>query len=203
MMKKLLTVALLASAALSASAEFRWGPMAGVYLGNYHWRQPLVESKMQPGFQAGLLGEIMIPGIGFGIDLGVNYSMHASKISLGDQYIWSSDGYGDVDFKMHNIEVPVHLRFKWTRMEGFEQYLAPFAYVGPVFQFHVKQSDCKAIEHPLGSVSIQFGIGAEILRNIQLSGSYMWTPTYSIRTVKLDNFSASNSGWTVNLAYLF
>lgn len=202
-MKKFLLTALLAAGALTASAEFRWGPSASIYFGDYKWRQPLIDTKDQIGFQAGVLGEIMIPGIGFGIDLGLNYAMHSAKFDLGKHEVWSADGYGNEPFKLHSLEVPVHLKFKWTRMEGVEQYVAPFAYVGPVFQFHLAQSKCDAIEHPLGSVAIQFGLGAEFLSCIQLSASYMWNPTYEIRTVKLDNLSARNSGFTVNLTYLF
>lgn len=84
-----------------------------------------------------------------------------------------------------------------------EQYIAPFAYVGPVFQFHVAQSNLDAIEHPLGSVALQFGVGGEFFQCLQLSASYIWAPTYEIRTVKLDNLSARNSGFSVNLTYLF
>ena len=189
--------------AVSASAEFRWGPSASAYFGKYYWRQPLIESESQPAFMAGIMGELMIPGIGFGIDLGVNYAMHSAKFNLGAHEIWSAGGYGNVPFKLHSVEVPVHVRFKWTRMQGVEDYIAPFAYVGPVFQFHVAQSDGPAIEHPVGSVGLQFGIGAEIIKSIQISGSYIFNPTYEIRTVKLDNLSARNSGWTVNLTYLF
>lgn len=203
MLKKILFTILIAAGALSASAEFRWGPSVSAYFGNYHWRQPLIESKMQPTFSTGVLGELMIPGIGFGIDMGLNYSMHASKLNLGAHEVWASDGLGDVNFKMHNIEIPIHLRFKWTRMQGLEDYIAPFAYAGPIFQFHVAQSDCSAIEHPAGSVALQFGIGAELIKRIQISGSYIFSPTYEIRTIKLDNLSARNSGWTVNVTYLF
>ncbi|MDE6009968.1 MAG: hypothetical protein K2F87_00780 [Muribaculaceae bacterium] len=203
MIKRLFFTILFAVVALGASAEFRWGPTAQVYLGNYRWKQPLIDSKMEPGFTAGIIGELMIPGIGFGIDMGVNYAMHSAKLNLGAHEVWASDGYGIVPFKLHSIEVPVHLRFKWTRMEGIEDYIAPFAFVGPVFQFHVSQTKCAAIEHPLGSVALQFGIGAEIIKRIQIFGSYEFNPTYEIQTVKLDNYSARNSGWTVGAAWLF
>ena len=203
MLKRILLITLLSAGALTASAEFRWGPSATAYFGKYYWKQPLIESKMQPGVQAGVLGELMIPGIGFGIDMGLNYTLHSAKFDLGAHEIWAADGYGDVSFKLHSIEIPVHLKFKWTRMNGVEDYIAPFAFAGPNFAFHVAQTDCKAIEHPVGTVSLQFGIGAEIIKKIQISGSYIWSPTYEINTVKLDNLSARNSGWAVTLSYLF
>lgn len=202
-MKKTILAAALSLTALTASAEFRWGPSASVYFGDYRWRQPLIESKGQVGAMGGVMGEIMIPGIGFGIDLGLNYAMHSAKFNLGAHEVWASDGYGNVDFKLHSVELPVHVRFKYTRLMGVEQYVAPLAYVGPVFQFHVAQSKCDAIEHPFGSVAIQFGLGAELFRSIQVSASYIWNPTYEIRTVKLDNLSARNSGFAINVTYLF
>ncbi|MDE5653683.1 MAG: PorT family protein [Muribaculaceae bacterium] len=202
-MRKLLTLIILAATAISASAEFRWGPQIGWNMSNFYWRQPLLKSQQKSGFQAGVLGELMIPGIGFGIDIGARYAYHASTVNLGDQYIWSSDGYENGNFDLHRIEVPLHLRFKWTRMDGLEQYVAPFAFVGPVFAFNVSQTKCNAIEHPLGSVGLEFGLGGEFLERIQLSASYTWGVSYDIRTVKLDNMSASSSSWNINVAYLF
>lgn len=200
-MKKLLFLLLLSIISITASAEFRWGLTAGANFSNYSWRQKLIDTRMQTGFQGGVIGEVMIPGIGFGLDLGVNYTMHASKMDLGAHQIWS--GMGDIDFKMHSIDIPLHVRFKWTRMDGLEQYIAPLAFAGPVFQFHVAQTDCPAIEHPAGSVGINVGLGAEIIRRIQITGSYTFGVAYEIKTVKLDNLSARNSGWSVNIAYLF
>ena len=34
---------------------------------------------------------------------------------------------------LHMLEIPLHLRFKWTRMNGLEDYIAPFVYGGPDF----------------------------------------------------------------------
>ena len=104
---------------------------------------------------------------------------------------------------MHTIQIPVHLRFKWTRMNGVEHYVAPFAFVGPTFNFKVASSKCDAIEKPAGSVGLQFGLGGELLEHIQLSLSYQWGVTYELRTVKLDNLSATASSWNINVAYLF
>lgn len=177
--------------------------MAGVNFTQFYWKQPLLESKYRAGANAGLLGELMIPGIGFGVDLGVLYNLHTANVNLGSQYVWSSDGYGTVDYRMHTIQIPVHLRFKWTRMNGFEHYAAPFAFVGPAFNFTVGTTDCPALEHPAGSVGIQFGIGGEFLEHLQLSFCYQWGVSYDIRTVKLDNLSARNDSFNINIAYLF
>ncbi len=188
---------------MSASAEFRWGPSAGWNLTNYYWKEPLLHSAQRSGFQAGLLGEIMIPGIGFGIDLGARYAYREATINLGEYPVWSNQGYENGPFRLHRLEIPIHLRFKWTRMDGLEHYVAPFAFAGPVVAFNLKQSDCKAMEHPAGSLGIEVGLGGEFLEHIQLSASYIWGVAYDMRTVKLDNNSARSQSWNINVAYLF
>lgn len=188
---------------LTASAEFRWGPAAGLNINNYYWRQPLLESSYRCGVNAGIMGELMIPGIGFGVDIGLLYNMHSSTVNLGSHPVWSNDGYTDINYRQHTLQIPLHLRFKWTRMNGVEQYAAPFAFVGPAFNFALGKSMCDAIEQPAGSVGIQFGLGGEFLEHIQLSVCYQWGVTYALRTIKLDNLSARSSSWNINLAYLF
>lgn len=202
-MKKYLSLLILSIISLTASAEFRWGPAIGMNISNFYWKQPLLTSNYRVGGQVGVMGEVMIPGIGFGIDFAARYNFHGASVNLGSQFVWSSDGYEDTTFRLHSVDIPVHLRFKWTRMDGLEQYVAPFAYVGPVFSFNAAQSKCAAIEHPAGSVGLDFAIGAEFIEHIQFSFGYQWGVTYDLRTVKLENLSARTSSWNINLAYLF
>lgn len=187
----------------SANAGFRWGPTAGANFYNFHFKQKLIESDMTPGPQVGVMGEIMIPGIGFGVDFGLRYNMHGAKLHLGEKEVWASDGYGTEQCWLHTLQIPLNLRFKYTRFGGFEDYLAPFVYGGPVFSFTVGHNNLKALEYPTGCFGLQCGIGAEIMKHFQISGGYYWGLTYEIRTRKLDNFSARSQGCTVNLTYLF
>lgn len=191
------------ASALAASAEFRWGPTAGANFGTLHWKQKLLQTSGRTGLQAGLLGELMIPGIGFGIDLGLRYSMNGAHENFGDFKIWNSDGIKNQDVWMHTIQIPLNLKFKWTRMNGFEQTLAPFVFGGPVFNFNIATNDQPALEHPLGFVAMQCGAGVELFEHWQISGGYSWGISYQVRTIKLDNYSAQTRGWFVNAAYLF
>ena len=200
--KTLISLAALAIAA-SASAEFRWGPAAGINISNMRWKQKLLQTNTLVGPQAGLMGEIMIPGIGFGIDLALKYSANGSTLHFGEHEVWAADGIGTAKVWVHQLQIPLNLRFKWTRMEGVEQYIAPFVYGGPVFNFNIATTDCPAIEHPAASFALQCGIGAELFEHWQISGGYLWGFSYELRTIKLDNFSASQRGWQINLAYLF
>lgn len=201
--RKLLLLGLLICSALTASGEFRWGPSIGVNFSTLKWKQQIAKTKGLTGGQAGVLGEIMIPGIGFGIDLGLRYNMHGANVGFGEFPVWSSDGIKNQNVIFHDIEIPLNLKFKWTRMNGFEQTLAPFVYGGPVFNFTVATNKQPALEHPGAYVAMQCGAGVELLEKYQISGGYSWGISYETRSIKLDNYSANPRGWFINLAYLF
>lgn len=194
---------MMALTALVGSAEFRWGPMAGVNVSTFCWKQDLVQTRRSAGVTAGLAGELMIPGIGFGIGTGLNYQMNATKVNFGQREIWASQGYGRETVAVHTLQIPLNLRFKWTRMEGFEQYLAPFVFGGPVFTFNLAGDHSGMLDIPAGTVDMQVGGGVELLQHLQVSGGYYWGVSYQIRTKLLDNFSARPQGWFINAAWLF
>lgn len=184
-------------------AEFRWGPTAGLNVTTFTWKQKLVETRQACGFNAGLMGEVMIPGIGFGIDFGLRYAMVGADVDFGAKEVWAADGWGNEKVRLHTIQLPVNLRFKWTRLNGVEDIVAPFAYAGPMFQFQCSSTQKEMFDVPAGSVGIQVGLGAELWKHLQISAGYCWGVTYCTRTVKLDNFSARDSNWQVNVTYLF
>lgn len=202
-LKKTIAILLILISSFSVSAEFRWGPTAGINISELYWKQKLVDTGMLTGPNAGVMGEIMIPGIGFGVDIALKYSMRGAAVNFGDQYIWSSEGYGKENVWFHTLQIPLNLRFKWTRMNGLEHYVAPFVYGGPVFNFNLSTTKLPIIEHPAGSFGLQCGIGGEFLEHLQLSAGYYWGISYDVKTIKLDNFSGRNRGWQINLAYLF
>lgn len=189
--------------ALSASAKFRWGPTVGVNIDHYHWRQKLIPSDDLVGFSAGLQCELMIPGIGFGIDFGLKYVNRGGKVDFGQQYVWSSDGIGECNLRMHTIQIPANLRFKYTRLNGVENYVAPFVFGGPRFNFNCANTKCDAIDRYNFSLGLGCGIGVELYKNYQISAGYNWDMTDVVETYKLDNFSARLKGWVVDFAVLF
>lgn len=189
--------------ALGASAKFRVGPTVGVNFDRFYWNQKLISSTMLPGFSAGMQCELMIPGIGFGVDFGLKYAFRGGKCGFGEQVVWSSDGIGDADLRLHTVQIPLNLRFKWTRMDGFENYLAPFVFGGPQFNFNVAKSQCDAVKKMGAAVGLEVGLGVEIYKRYQLSGGYVWDMTDDIRSHKLDNFNAHIQGWMIDFAVLF
>ena len=202
-MKRFLLSILAAVVCVAASAEFRWGPTAGVNVTSYKYSQDLFAIDPSVGGSAGVMGELMFPGIGFGIDLGLNYNMHGSKLHLGDKKVWASDGYGIEQSYLHTIELPINLRFKYTNLNGIERKIAPFVYGGPLFSIIAGHSTLDALKYTGGSVMLQCGVGAELFEHLQISAGYYWGMTYETQTIKLEDLTSRSQGWRVNLTYLF
>lgn len=204
-----LSIALMA-APLASHAEFRYAPVAGITVNNLKFKQDIFPVSRTAGFQAGIQGELMFPGIGFGIDFGLLYNMMGARTDLGSRHIWAVDGFKDPNFMIHNVEIPLHVRFKWTRMNGLEDYIAPFVYGGPDFAITVAHSSPEGnpgAGNPFkcsgGDLGLTAGGGFEVFKRWQVSVQYTWGMTYIVKTVKLDNMSAQNRQWAVRVAYFF
>lgn len=207
-LRSLLLLAAVALAALPAAAQFRYGPQLGANFTDLKFKQTIVSNSMQVGPSAGLLCEYIFTNFGLGIDFGLGYSMTGAKVHLGEKPIWSLQGLGSERALMHNFHIPVHLRFKWTKMQGFEEYLAPFIYGGPDFNIQlahskVMGSDGPAFKFSGGDVSLTCGFGLEIFKSWQASFGYSWGLTYTLKTRLLEDYSARTNGWNVKIAYLF
>lgn len=202
-MKKFLILLACLAVAFGASAKFRWGPTVGVNFEKYKWRQHLMGNSMLVGGNVGVMGEVMIPGIGFGFDFALKYLNHGGRVDFSQRPIWASDGIKDTDLRMHVLQVPVNIRFKWTRMNGFESILAPFVYGGPEFNFNLASTECAAVNRKPATVALTVGGGVELFKGYQLSFGYVWDMTDDFRTRKLDDFYGRLNGWKVDFAVLF
>lgn len=193
----------LAASVLVASAQFRWGATAGVNFQKQHFKQELIDVDRGVGFSGGIIGELMFPGIGFGVDFGLQYEQHTSKMHFEQREIWASDGFGAMNSTISTLQVPINLRFKYTRLNGIEQTVAPFVFVGPVFNINIAHNAVPPLEYSGGSFGLQCALGAELFRNFQISGGYYWDLTFEARTRKLENFSTKPEGWNIKFSYLF
>lgn len=203
-MKKIfLALVAVIAMAIPAKAQFRYGPTAGVDITTLNFSRNLFTVDQSVGMQAGVQCELMFPGIGFGVDFGLQYVQRGARLHLGEQKVWASDGYDDPRTQLHYIEVPINLRFKWTRMNGLEEKIAPYVFGGPTLSILAGHNKLEALDYPGGEFGLQAGIGAEIFRNWQLQGSYTWGMSYAVKTKKLDNFSGRNRSWSIRLTYLF
>lgn len=202
-MRKIFIFILIMCAWLGASAQFRYAPIAGVTVNNLKFRQDLISVWQQVGYTAGIQGELMFPGIGIGIDIGLLYNQQGAKVGLGEKEVWSSLGYGNQRVYVHNIMIPVHLRFKYTRLNGIERLIAPLVFGGPDFDIQVAHGDSNPFKYSGGDLGLTVGGGAELFTRWQLTMSYTWGMTYVLKTRLLDDFTARSRQWTVRLAYFF
>ena len=206
----LLLLAAIISAPIASKAQFRYAPVVGVTINDLKFKESIFPVDKVVGYQAGIQGELVFPGIGFGIDFALLYNQMGAKTDLGSRKIWSTDGFGDSHVMLHTLQIPVHLRFKWTRMNGLEDYIAPFVYGGPDFAISIGHNKIKGNEgvpspydYSGGDLGLTAGGGFELWRRWQVSLQYTWGMTYMLKTVKLDNLSAKNRQWAVRVAYMF
>lgn len=206
-MKRHLISAIIAVAAIfgaaSASAEFRWGPTAGINITDLDFEQNLLTVDKSVGYGAGVTCEMMFPGIGFGIDFGLSYQQRGATIDLGAKELYRWMGYGRERSYLHYAVIPLHLHFKYTRLNGFEDYLAPFVYVGPSVGFLLAHNKIDCMNYHTAELSIEGGIGAEIMRRWHVSVNYSYGLSNAVSLKVLTDFNAVNTGWSVRVAYLF
>lgn len=206
MKRKLVSTIILMAALLlplSSNAQFRRSVVAGVNINDLVFKQDLAGVSSLVGAQVGVEGELMFPGIGFGLSFGLMYNQLGAQVNLGEKKIWASEGYGNEKLYLHNITIPLHLRFKWTRLNGFEDTLAPLIFGGPEFSILAGHSKCDAIKWAGGDLGLTAGVGAEIFKKWQVTASYTWGMTYSLKTKLLDDYSARQRHWAVRVAYFF
>lgn len=207
-MKRILSIAFIVSAllfsAMSAKAQFRYGPTIGIAMTDLNFKQDLFTVDKCVGYSFGVAAEMMFPGIGFGIDFGLFYEQRGAKLHMGERKMWASQGIGTEQLRLHTIVLPVHLRFKYTRLNGVEDKIAPLAYVGPSLGFLAGHSKMgHALNYAGADLGIDFGIGAEIFKKWQVSVSYTMGMTYATKAKVLTNFSARNALWALRATYLF
>lgn len=190
--------------AVESSAQFRYGAMIGGNMTNLNFKQDIASVDNSFGYSAGVVTEMMFPGIGFGIDFGLYYEQRGATLGLNDWPLWQHQGITDPQrVYLHYAVIPIHVRFKYTNLNGFEDTLAPFVFAGPSIGLLLGHSKLESFQFPFGEFGIDFGIGAEILRKWQFSLSYNIGFTYALKDRTLTNYSARNNTLSLRAAYFF
>lgn len=213
-MKKALILLTVLLSSLTASAQFRYGPQLGATLSTLKFNQDLITIDRSVNPSADLLCEFIFTGFGLGIDFGIGYSMTGAFVNLGEKPIWAGSdiihygGFGREHVMIHNLHIPLHIRFKWTKMQGLEDYIAPIVYGGPEFDIQlghsrIRSNDQQAFKYSGGDFALGCGAGFELFRTWQITAGYTWGMTYALKTRQLDDFSARWQGWNLRLAYMF
>lgn len=201
----LITIALLNALSSVAQPVRRWGITVGGNYNEIHFKQSdLFESDRMFGPSIGVTGDMMIPGVGFGIDASILYTMRQGRLHLGDRRVWESLGLGNEVARQHYIDVPLNLKFRYSRLGGLESTLMPFIYAGPTFSFlvgHNKVGD--ALKYTGVNVLLHAGIGVELFNKVQVSGGYSFSVGQNLGTKLLDDNVAKHRTWFVQATYFF
>jgi len=201
----LVACALLSTISAQAQPERRWGVTVGGNYNEIHFKQSdIFESDRMFAPSVGLTGDLMIPGVGFGVDASLLYTMRQGKVHFGDRQIWSSLGIENQTVRLHYIDVPINLKFRYSKLNGVENTIMPLIYAGPTFSFlagHNKVND--ALNYTTVSVLLHFGIGCELFNRIQISGGYSFSIGQNLSTKLLDQHVAKHRTWFVQATYFF
>ena len=198
----LIAALMLTTVAAMSQSSSRWGITAGANINNIHFKQSdILPSKTMWGPQVGVTGEMNFSGIGFGVDGSLLYSLKQGKVNYGDREAWESLGYGDETVAMHYLDVPLHLKLKWRRLEGLENTIMPMMYVGPQCSFLTYGNHKSINSYPPVNVYLDLGFGIELMERVQIKGGYNFSVGQSFHTKILDDNVAKNRTWYFNVTW--
>lgn len=201
----LVATTLLVAFTANAQPQRRWGITVGGNYNEIHFKQTdIFASDRMFGGSLGLTGEMMIPGVGFGVDASILYTLRQGKVHFGERKVWSSLGMENQAVRLHYIDVPLNLKFRYSNLNGVENTIMPIAFAGPTFSFlagHNKVND--ALKYTTVSVLLHMGIGCELFNKVQITGGYSFSIGETLRTKLLDENAAKNRTWFVQATYLF
>ena len=200
-----MAVALLCAVSSYAQPERRWGVTIGGNYNEIHFKQTdIFDSDRMFGGSIGITGDMMIPGVGFGIDASILYTLRQGKVHFGDKRAWESQGIETQAVQLHYIDIPLNLKFRYSRLGGLESSIMPFVYAGPTFSFlagHNKVGN--ALDYTTVNVLLHAGVGVELFNKVQISGGYSFSVGQNLKTKILDEHSAKQRTWFVQATYFF
>ena len=198
----LIAIVVLTATTIQAQTYSRWGITAGANINTIHFKQSdILPSKTMWGPQLGVTGEMVFSGVGFGVDGALLYSLKQGKVDYGSREAWSSLGFGDETVAMHYLDVPLHLKLKWRRLNRLENTIMPLVYVGPQFSFLTYGNHRNLNSYPAVNVYLDMGFGVELMERWQLKAGYNFSVGQTFHTKLLDDNVAKNRTWYFNLTY--
>lgn len=219
-MKRILTVIVAVLAvfcATEASAQLRYGIMAGA---NFNKASVKLEDykngKYMTGFQIGpvMEYEINLGVASLGVEGGVLFTQKGVKFTdettlgeLGETVLGT--------FKSNYIEIPVNAKLYFVTGPAVRMFVK----AGPSFNFNISKKEVlrdvdghsvalPGYERSAFNLSLNAGLGVEVLRMLQISASYSASmlPDYKYESVGKswkDFLNTKNKGFVITAAVLF
>lgn len=154
------------------------------------------------GFRVGPTFEIMLPVTDFGIDAAILYSNEKMNIKG-----FNASNLLD-EVSNHYLDVPVNLKYKVGLFSPVKLFAAagPYASIrlaGDEFKYNEIKDKVEAKSFQAG---INLGVGAEVLRKVQVGVNYRikLTDDYSVQEPDLkDAFNSKDGLWSITAAFFF
>ena len=188
-MKKFVVVMIIAMMGVSAAnAGLRFGVRLGTNVN--HISSNLHDNfgkNNRAGFTGGVMAEYMMPFLGFGLDLGVQYAYMNSGLTDNKNF----------------IEIPLNLKYKIS-LPMVGSLLAPYIFTGPSFDFKLDKNTLKDYKTRTFQTVWNVGLGLELLKHLQIGASYGFgMNTVAKWTIGSNPVKYHNNYWTITAAYLF
>lgn len=191
----LVAAIVIATSAISASAQFKWGIQAGIAANKLHFSEKTFESSNRVGFAGGATAEFNIPVVGIAVQGSLLYLHRTSKVS-GDDNSFS--------YNRDYLTVPIHL--KWgLGLPIVGRIVSPFIFTGPSFSYMIsKDKDVNGINSRKGDIAWDFGAGLTLISHIQVKAGYSLGCTRAAQIVNSGyNRKIRDNYWTLTVGYLF
>lgn len=204
-----LTVAAAVACSVGLGAEQRWGVVAGVNLNNFPGYQRgdyrLYDVNTNSlGVTAGVTGEMMFPGIGFGVSASLLYDYVQASPHLGQCEAWHSMGVEDVQkATMHVLEIPLSLRYRYINLNGIENKIFPFVFGGPTVNVLLAGGSKEYYAYTGVSLGLHAGFGVELMRRVQVAAVHEWGLSQSFKTHLLEDNAHKMRSWHIRATYFF
>lgn len=188
-MMRVLVVALAVLATLTASAQTRFGIVAGIVVENGMPSGDEKENNHQVGYTAGAIVDFDLPAVqGLGLEAGARYTKHT---------------YGKPSMEQYSVDVPVHVRYR-LEVPVVDKVVAPFAFTGPSVSAGVSNKMPTRLSDVKMSLAWNVGAGVEMAKHVRVAA------TYSIQVSKTDIVQNGSlvkgkkcNCWTITAAYVF
>lgn len=188
-----------ASQLTTASAQFRFGVVAGLNVGKLDLKNVnnMVDKSNQAGFTGGLMAEFTVPVIGVGGDISAMYVRRNSEFMMNNELEKNDRDY---------IEIPVNLKWKIS-LPVVGNIVKPYIATGPSFSFLTsKRAINDAYKNKSFDTSWNIGFGVQLINHIQIGARYGFGMTKALKAINVTDdagIKAKNDYWTITAAYLF
>lgn len=195
----------MALTAAKASAESRWGIVAGANVNSFPGYQrgiyKLYNADNTVGGSLGVNGEIFFPGIGMGVDGSLIYNFTQAKLHLGDQPLWEEAGVEKAT--MHVLEIPINIKYRYINLNGIENKVYPFVFAGPNLNILLGHNDGGYLDYSSVYLGLHCGLGVELMRKVQIAVSHEWGISQAFKTKVLEDNAHKLRTWHIRATYFF